>query len=377
MKKVTAGLAVLALLAAVSPAAGLTPNDPLYPRQWNLRQIQAPEAWDHNQGSRRVKVAVVDTGVAYEDFEQFVLVSDLAETFFDRENAYDFVHHDAHPNDSSGHGTHVTGTLAQSTNNGHGAAGVAPGVTVLPLQAFRADNTASVEAVAQALHYAVDQGVDIINFSAGTAGDHPAVRRACLRAYQAGILVVAAVGNQGLALFEYPSAYPTVLAVGAVIADGTRAYYSNYGPDMIMAPGGTLFQDQDGDGYPDGVLQQWNDGSFRFETGTSMATPHVAGVAALVLSEAMALGLELPTGPDRVDWLRWVLISSAQDLGPAGQDTEYGYGLVCADAALATLFPRVQASAPTGRRGGLDPLASPPASAGGGAVASEPARREP
>jgi serine protease len=377
MEKVTAGLAVLVLLAAVSPAAGLTPNDPLYPHQWNLRQIQAPDAWDHNQGSRRVKVAVVDTGVAYEDFEQFVLVSDLAETFFDRENAYDFVHHDAHPNDASGHGTHVTGTLAQSTNNGHGAAGVAPGVTVLPLQAFRADNTASVEAVVQALHYAVDQGVDIINFSAGAASDDPAVRQACRRAYEAGILVVAAVGNRGLTLFDYPSAYPTVLAVGAVIADGTRAYYSNYGPDMIMAPGGTLLQDQDGDGYPDGVLQQWKDGSFRFETGTSMATPHVAGVAALVLSEAMALGLELPTGPDRVEWLRWVLISSAQDLGPAGQDAEYGYGLVCADAALATLFPRVQTSASPKGPGGLDPLASPPASAGAGAVASEPAPREP
>jgi serine protease len=360
MRTLLTALAALAALSLAVPAAGLTPNDPRFSEQWNLRQIQAPGAWDREMGSRRIKVAVVDTGAAYENHQEFVLVSDLAQTIFDRENAYDFAHGDRHPNDASGHGTHVTGTLAQSTDNLLGVAGTAPGITVLPVQAFLADNTATLEMVAQALHYAVDQEVDIINLSAGSLTDHPGVREACRRAHEAGILVVAAAGNQGWSILDYPAAYPTVLAVGAVTADGQRAYYSNYGPELLMAPGGTLYEDADADGHPDAVLQQWSDGGYRYMAGTSMAAPHVSGVAALVLSEARSLGLALPAGEARARWLRAVLINSARDLGPAGPDAEYGYGLVCAEEALAYLHRHGQMSAAAAAdRWRLDPAARP------------------
>lgn len=330
-------LLCLALVLFCAPAQAFTPNDPHLDKQWHMDQIGMEKAWDYNQGGRAdVKVAVLDTGVAFEDYEHWNLVSDLAGTLFDRENAYDVIYNDAHPNDSNGHGTHVTGTIAQTTDNGIGVAGVAYGVTILPVQVFNPSGGANPQDVAEGIDYAVDRGADIINFSAG-GQNFDAVREACRRAYEAGVLVVAAAGNSGLAGLEYPAAYPEVLAVGAVRFDAERAYYSNYSRNMVLAPGGETGVDQNNDGYGDGVLQQAEDGLYWFKQGTSMAAPHVSGLAALILSEARDLGLSIPEGRERVDWLMAIIMTSTLDLGPAGADDEYGYGLVSAENALELL----------------------------------------
>lgn len=330
-------LLCLTLVLFFVPAQAYTPNDPHLDKQWHMDQIGMEKAWDYNQGGRAdVKVAVLDTGVAFEDYEHWNLVSDLAGTLFDRENAYDVIYNDAHPNDSNGHGTHVTGTIAQTTDNGIGVAGVAYGVTILPVQVFNPSGGANPQDVAEGIDYAVDRGADIINFSAG-GQNFEAVREACRRAYEAGVLVVAAAGNSGLAGLEYPAAYPEVLAVGAVRFDYNRAYYSNYSRNMVLAPGGEIGVDQNGDGYGDGVLQQAEDGLYWFKQGTSMAAPHVSGLAALILSEARDLGLSIPEGRERVDWLMAIIMTSTLDLGPAGADDEYGYGLVSAENALELL----------------------------------------
>jgi serine protease len=322
---------------AFTPAQAYTPNDPHFDKQWHMDQIGMEEAWNFNQGGRAdVKVAVLDTGVEFEDYETWNMVSDLAGTLFDRENAYDVVYNDAHPNDSNGHGTHVTGTIAQTTDNGIGVSGVAYGVTILPVQVFNPSGGATPQDVAEGIDYAVSRGADIINFSAG-GEDYQEVREACQRAYEAGVLIVAAAGNSGQGDLDYPAAYPGVLAVGAVRLDNNRAYYSNYSRNMVLAPGGEIGMDQNHDGYGDGVLQQSSDGNYWFKQGTSMATPHVSGLAALIISEARDLDIEIPEGRERVDWLRAMIMTTTLDLGQSGPDDEYGYGLVSAANAMALL----------------------------------------
>ncbi len=343
MRRILPWLLALALVAWCLPAQAFTPNDPHFDKQWHMDQIGMEQAWDYNPGGRAdVKVAVLDTGVAYEDYESWSMVSDLAGTLFDRENAYDVVYKDSHPDDSNGHGTHVTGTIAQTTNNSIGVAGVAYGVTILPVQVFNPSGEASPADVAEGIDYAVSRGADIINFSGG-GRDYAEVRAACQRAYDAGVLVVAAAGNNGRGSLDYPAAYPGSLAVGAVRFDRNRAYYSNYGRDMVLAPGGDTSVDQNHDGYADGVLQQSIDGHYWFKQGTSMAAPHVSGLAALILSEARDLGISIPSGRERVDWLKAIIMSTTLDLGKPGPDDEYGYGLVRAANALALLNAGEQA----------------------------------
>jgi serine protease len=216
-------------------------------------------------------------------------------------------------------------------------AGLAPGVTILPIKVFDADGVSTATRLAQGIDYAVYRGADIINFSGGSSSPSEEVRLACQRAYQAGVLIVAAAGNDGKAELSYPAAHPTVLAVGAIRLDLTRSYYSNHSTDMVMAPGGDTRVDQNHDGYGDGILQQYLDGDYWFLQGTSMAAPHVAGLAALLLSEAKDLGLDIPDGSARVDWLMNIITSRTMDLGAPGTDSEFGHGLVMAEHALAFL----------------------------------------
>ena len=308
-----------------------SPDDPYFERQWHMLAIQMPQAWDTSAG-QRVLVAVVDTGVAYEDFERYRQAPDLKNTQF--VPGYDFVNRDAHANDDAGHGTHVAGTIAQSTNNGLGVAGVAYGATLMPVKVLDSRGQGSFDVLAQGIMYAADQGARVINLSLSGRSTSRLLGEAVAYAVSKGALLVAAAGNSGGPV-EYPAAYDSVLAVGAVDFQLNRARYSNFGPELdVVAPGGDVMADHNGDGQPDGILQQTfvrgdvaNFGFYYLE-GTSMAAPHVSGIAALLFAarpEATA------------DQVRRAIEASCQDIGPAGRDDQYGLGLVQAANALNAL----------------------------------------
>lgn len=306
------------------------PNDPHYPLQWHFHQIQMESAWEKSNGSS-VTVAVLDTGVAYEDYGPYRLAPDLAGTVFVQ--GYDFVNDDAHPNDDNYHGTHVTGTLAQTTNNNLGVAGIAYGAKVMPLKACDAKGDCKADWLMDGIVYAADHDADIISISLGGFSHSAALEEAIKYAYDEGVTLIAAAGNDNTSEKVYPAAYDDVIAVGATRYDQTKAPYSNYGSWIdLVAPGGDLHVDQNGDGQPDGILQQtfskgrYGDFKYFFGEGTSSATPHVSGVAALLKSYNPTL-----TPSD----IRRILIDTAKDLGEPGKDDIYGYGLIQAADALA------------------------------------------
>jgi serine protease len=313
----------------LAPAA-LTPNDPYFNLQWNMPLIQAPQAWDTSNG-QGVLVAELDTGIAYENFDVYRQAPDLSNTSF--VPGYDFVNKDAHANDDEGHGTHVAGTIAQSTNNGQGVAGVAFGATLMPVKVLDNRGQGSYDAIAQGIIYAADRGARIINMSLSGRDASSALAEAVNYAAGKGVLLVAAAGNSRGAV-EYPAAYDAVLAVGSVGYNRVRVDYSDFGPQIeLVAPGGDTDVDLNGDGYPDGILQQTFQGDvtnfgFYFYEGTSMATPHISGVAALLFARNPAA---------TASQVRQAMESTALDLGTAGRDNEYGYGLVQAASALAVI----------------------------------------
>lgn len=308
--------------------AFLTPNDPLYSFQWNFQAIQMPAAWDTSSG-QQVIVAIVDTGV---DFR----ASDLASTA--RLPGYDFVNSDTDPTDDQGHGTHVAGTVAQSTNNGVGVAGVAYNARILPVKVLGANGQGTYENIIKGIVYAVDQGAKVINLSLAGRSGSQALQDAVQYANSKGVVVVAAAGNSGGAV-EFPAAYDEyVIGVGAVRYDSQRPSYSNFGPQVdLMAPGGDISVDLNNDGYADGILQQTfkTPGTFTylFYEGTSMASPHVASLAALILARSANLT------PAMVEN---IMVQTAKPAGPSDQN---GAGVIQAAAALAALGGQVPVTA--------------------------------
>ncbi|MCP4807256.1 MAG: peptidase S8 [Proteobacteria bacterium] len=292
-------------------------DDPYTGYQWNLDQINAWEAWDIADGSGTI-VAVLDTGVSGGGPDGIDNVL----------QGYDFYYNDSDPSDRVGHGTFVASTIAQSTDNGKGVAGVAPGAAILPVKVLGDNGYGDVSAIANGITWATDEGADVINMSLGSAYGSQTEERACNYAYERGVVLVAASGNEYSSRVGYPAAFDTVIAVGATRYDGSRAGYSNTGSGMeLMAPGGDLSKDQDGDGYADGILQETiENGSwtYTFYEGTSMATPHVAAAAALLKS----------AGVDDPEDIRAALAVTAWDRGASGYDTSYGYGVIDAEAAL-------------------------------------------
>ena len=323
-----------------------TPNDPYYSYQWHFTAIQMNQAWDISTGSG-VTVAVIDTGVAYEDYLGFRRAPDLSGTIFVA--GWDFVNNDAHPNDDVGHGTHVTGTIAQTTNNGIGVAGIAYDAQIMPVKVCEPIPTypytrCEYAWIADGIVWAVDHGARIVNLSLG--GPYSQLMQDAVNyAYNHGVTVVASSGNDGSSSVSYPAACSNVIAVGAVRYDQTRSHYSNYGSALdFVAPGGDLDVDQNGDGYGDGVLQQTfasgdptNFGYYFYE-GTSMAAPHVSGLAALLYSVGY-------TTPDQI---RQKMIDNAKDLGVSGWDPYYGYGLI---QAYNSLIPFVSTDKTTYAQG--------------------------
>ncbi|TSC67041.1 MAG: serine protease [Parcubacteria group bacterium Gr01-1014_73] len=328
------------------------PNDLYYLYQWNFQNIagiNAEAAWAVATGTG-VIVAVVDTGIAYENYGIYAQAPDFAGANFVA--GYDFVNNDAHPNDDEGHGTHVAGTIAQSTNNTLGVAGIAYGASLMPVKVLDQNGSGYYSDVADGIRWAADHGAQVINLSLGGSSGATYLEEALAYASGKGVVIVAAAGNDGRSQLSYPAAYNQyVIAVGATRYDKTKAYYSNYGAGLdVVAPGGDTRVDQNGDGYVDGILQQTfgatpTDFGYYFYQGTSMATPHVAAIAALVFSEGKAT----TTGA-----VRKAIESTAKDLGAAGWDNYFGWGLVNAYQAVLYDPSVVPANQPPTANAGAD-----------------------
>lgn len=286
-----------------------TPNDPRYPQQYGPQLIRAPQAWDTTLGDLDAAVCVVDTGVRYTH-------EDIASSRW--LGGYDYYNGDADPWDDNGHGTHVTGSAAASINNAKGIAGVA-NVGIFGVKALGANGAGSWSMIASAIRWCADNGGPRVVISMSLGGFLGAIvlQDAVQYAQGKGALLVAAAGNGGPCTncVNYPAKYPEVMAVTCVDSSKTQCSFSSDGPESeLTAPGLS-------------VLSLWHTSDTAYNTisGTSMSTPHVSGVAALAWSQF--------TGMTNSQ-LRQALRDNAQDLGVAGWDELYGYGLVDAAATL-------------------------------------------
>ena len=292
------------------------PNDTDYNKQWGYRKINLEPAWeiiDNNNST--VKVAVIDSGIMpeHDDLRANINMSE----------AKDYVDGDNNPIDSSNiesHGTHVSGIIAAVSNNSYGVAGISNKIEIIPIRVFENDSADSSK-IAEAINYAIDINADIINMSFGGGKNNTSVLQEPIRnAYDAGIVLIASSGNVNISNSElmYPAEFSETIAVGATDINNNIASYSNTGSTLdLVAPGG------DGSGIYNTIGYQNNDSLFGNMEGTSMAAPHVSGIAALLLAQGVS--------PSNI---RHRLTSTAVDLGPAGKDNTYGYGLVDAYGAL-------------------------------------------
>ena len=285
-----------------------TPNDPKYGEQWNMRSINLEQAWEETKGAG-VTVAVIDTGVSQ--------VQDLEQTKF--VPGYDFVNDKVDANDDNGHGTHVAGTIAQSTNNNYGVVGIAHEASIMPLKVLAAQGGGTIADIAEAIRFAADNGADVINMSLGGGGASHVLEEAIDYAHDKGVVIVAAAGNAGQNSSSYPARYPKVISVSALDSVGKKAPYSNYGAGVdISAPGGS----EEGKIVQETVNPSTKQAVFVGFQGTSMAAPHVAGVAALV----KASGIEDP------EEVRQVLLESVRKIE---EDPLNHFGAGQLDAAAA------------------------------------------
>ena len=331
------------------PAPVPAPNDPRFDEQWGLRAVRCVEAWARTLGEPSVAVAVIDTGVDLDHPDlapQLVAGRDLvdmpgatAPPGFRFEG--DFAGRDPIPQDEVGHGTHVAGTVGAVTGNDVGVAGVAPGCTLMPVRVLprivAEDDPDVVRAVGSAtdvaagIRWAADRRARVINLSLGSAASTFVERDAIAYALARDVVVVAAMGNEATEDPSYPAAYEGVVAVAALTRELEVAPFSNSGPHCDLAAPGV-----------DILSTDWDDG-YSALSGTSMATPHAAGAAALVRSAVPGL-----TAPQ----VREVLQASARplDAGDPLPSPRYGYGLVDAAAAVERAVCR---TGPLDRDGGI------------------------
>ncbi|MDO4542372.1 MAG: S8 family serine peptidase [Bacillota bacterium] len=300
------------------------PNDTYYAQgsnsqagsyQYALKLLNAESAWDITQGSSDVRIAVIDSGFNF--------------THEDGQNikaGYDYVDEDNDPNDDFWHGTACTGIIGATTNNNLGIAGAAPNCEVYVLRCFE-DKQGDNMKIATAIRDAVDvYEADVISMSFGTVADPEYLRDAVRYAYDNGVIILAATGNNGAEMgyksnqLEYPAAYPEVIGVGSVDSKKTASSFSTKNKStFVTAPG-------------DSILTLDINGGYAPVNGTSFATPYVAALA--------ALGRSVDPTLTTLEFMN-VLKSTAEDKGAAGYDYSYGYGIVNYQSALNTINSRL------------------------------------
>lgn len=286
--------------------ADTIPSDANWGLQYGLINIHAPQGWDMATGSAAVTIAIVDSGV---DLGHADLAAKIVP-------GYDFVNNDSIPQDDNGHGTHVAGIAAASSNNGVGVAGVSWGARIMPVKVLDSNGNGSFANVAAGISWATDNGAQVINLSVGGGSPSTVLQDAVNYAYGKGVVLVAAAGNTGSGFVLYPARYPNVIAVGAVDNANNRAGFSNFGPELdLVAPGSLIYST---------VI-----GGYGYKSGTSMAAPYVSGLAAILRGYP---GGYSPAG------IAFAMESSALDLGIPGVDNLYGYGLIQMDRAIQLVY---------------------------------------
>jgi thermitase len=281
--------------------AAFIPNDTNWPLQWNMPMIKANASWDTYRGSTEVVIAIIDTGIDYNH-------PDLAANY--KSGGYDWVNNDFYPMDDNSHGTHCAGIAAAVLNNALGVAGVAQ-VKVWTEKVLNVNGSGSWDDAASGIIHATDKGVNVISMSMGGSGYSSLVDSACTYAWNHGVVLVAAAGNEYANLDVtpfYPASFSTVIAVSATnSADNFDSSYSNYGSKIeVSAPGTSIYST-----VPNAT--------YGYKTGTSMACPHVAGLVALIWSYKP----QLTNGQ-----VRSALQTSVDDKGAVGKDIYYGYGRI-------------------------------------------------
>jgi subtilisin len=322
---------------------------------WGVMKIGADTVQAAGNQGEGIKVAVIDTGINY-------LHEDLQANY---KGGYDFVNKDADPFDDNGHGTHCAGIIA-AADNSIAVVGVAPKASLYALKVLNSAGSGYTSDIIAAIQWAISNGINVISMSLGSSVGSTALKQACDTAFNSDIVVVAAAGNNGAARtgtnILYPARYTNVIAVGATDQNNARASFSNTGPELdLVAPGVNIISD-----YIDVTP---NDGMNRdtlYMSGTSMATPHVAGTAALILKSDetawQTLGCTNGNGVWSAQEATNVLTATADDLGTTGKDNYYGYGIVDADQAalppntppptLSVVASSVGITAPSGSTGG-------------------------
>jgi len=280
-------------------------NDPSLSQQWSIPKMKVDAAWDTTKGDASVIIAVIDTGV---DVDHPDLMSNLV-------SGYNTINDTTDADDDNNHGTHVAGIAAGIVDNNVGISGIAGKSKIMPIKAMGSNGTGQMSDVIEGIYWAADHGAKVINMSLGFAAPSApqSLQDAVDYAYNKGVVVIAAAGNDNVGTPRYPAALNHVIAVAATDSSDKKASFSNYGSHIdVAAPGVNIYS-------------TIRDGQYGMMNGTSMATPNVSGVVALILANNPNLT------PAQVESL---LASTATDLGALKKDSIFGYGLVNAFAAL-------------------------------------------
>ncbi|MFD2672358.1 S8 family peptidase [Marinicrinis sediminis] len=280
------------------------PNDELYePYQWNLPAIHTVQGWEIAKGAKEIIVAVIDTGV---DLDHPDLQGRLVE-------GINIVNEQLPPEDDVGHGTHVAGVIAAGVNNVEGIAGLSWYNRIMPIKVLDETGAGNTYNVAAGIIWAVDHGANVINLSLGNYAEAQFLHDAVRYAYDHDVVLIAATGNDNTEQPGYPAAYPEVFAVGATNQAHEKAIFSNYGSYLdVAAPG-------------ENIASTYMAGRYAALSGTSMASPHVAALAAILRAANPSL---------RADEVMEVMRRSATDLGKEGHDAYFGFGQIDIQVAL-------------------------------------------